>query len=270
MKTYPSRSAQAFRLAGVVSLFLIWPLAMTCSGAPWTNSIPWNDNFSGYADGTPLISGTNGWYSSPGIYDSNMPPQTSIVQSVVAHSGQAAEIAIGDTLSNSFVSTNERIVSVEMYIQPQLWTSNIYPFLSTNASFASQFFVNSNGYFVVANGTTWYEATRKADGSPAIPITNSYFTRVQINLRYKNHTWNLKAWTNDTDLVASTYYVGFTRDLDAFSGFSVYNGTTNSYLDDVAVTNLDFHLLPKINGVFFDAIKRINGTRPPGVVNGVQ
>ena len=259
------------KLAQFVLLFFFWPLAMVCFGGPWTNNIPWNDDFSKYVDGEPLINGTNGWYSSPGIYDTNLPPQTSIVQNVVSYSGQAVKIAIGDTLSNSFVSTNERIVSVEMYIRPQLWTSNVYPFLSTNSSCAAQFLVNSNGFFVVANGTNWNEITKKTDGTSAIQITNTYFTKVQINLRYKNHTWNLNAWTNDassTTLVASTYYVNFAQSLDAFNGLTVYNGTTNSYLDNLVVTNFNYNFLPKINGVSVDVIRRINGVQP-SAVNGV-
>ena len=165
-----------------------------------------------------------------------------------------------------------------MYIQPQLYDGtnypNIsgtnYPWVSTNV--AAQFFVNSNGYFVVGNGTNWHVATNMANGNQAIAITNNNFTRIQINLRYKNHTWNLKAWTNDTTvttLVANTYYVNFTSNLNTFSGFDIYNGNSTSYLDDVSVAEIDYSLLPKINGVPIDIIRSINSA-PPTVVNGVR
>ena len=281
MKTYPLISVQVFRLAGltqVIFLFLIWSLTNTCFGDPKTNNMGWSDNFEypNYTNQTPLLSGTNGWYSSPGIYDTNCPPQTSIVQATVYYphpSGtetQAAMIGIGDTLSNNFYSTNERIVRIEMYVQPQLMTSSVYP--SMSADTAAQFFVNSNGYFVVGNGTKWNTITKKTHGAAAVPITNTYFTRVQVNLRYKNHTWNLKAWTNSasvTTLVAQSYYVNFTSNLNAFSGFAIYNGTATSYVDDVSVTNISYNLQPKINGVSFDAINNINGAQP-ALVNDVD
>jgi len=278
MKIYPLKLVRSFRLerlAQVVFLFSIWSLAAICSGAPLTNNIPWSENFENYATNAALINGTNGWYSYPNIYDSNMPPQTSIVQNVLRHSGtQAVNIAIGDTLSNSFVAQPARNVKLEMYIQPQLMTSSVYPFISTNSDFAAQFFINSNGYFVVANGTTWNDASNMPSGE-AISITNinnsTNFVRVQIHLQYNTHMWGLKAWTNGdgiTDiLVASTNNLSFTSNLNYFTGLTIYNGTTNSYLDDVTV-----RLWPsiKVNGVSLDTIKRMNGVLSDGKINGVD
>jgi hypothetical protein len=232
---------------------------------PVTNSIPWSDNFESYYNGTPLINGVTGWYASA---------SSCIVQTNVKHAGsQAALIPQGVVLSNRFVSTNERIVRIEMYIQPQLTNGADNSAIFTNV--AAQFFVNSNGYFIVGNGTNWDEITNKTDGALARPITNTYFTRIQVNLRYKNHTWNLKAWTNDNDLVASAYYVNFTSNLNTFSGFNIDNSNSTSYadevslcgryisyVDDVSVTNIDFNLLPQINDVPFDAIESIGDAQP--------
>lgn len=273
-----SRLAQTFGLTGfprACFLFLLLPLATTvfADPAPSSNSLPWSCDFEDppYVNGTFLIDGTNGWYSSPGVYDTNLPPQTSVVQNVHVNSGsQAAEVAIGDTLESRFVSTSERVVRLEMFVQPQLWTSSVYPSLtSPNVAYpAAQFLVNSNGYFVVANGTNWSVVTSKGDGT-AIPITNNYFTKIQVNLCYRNHTWSLKAWTNDTDVVAISPYVNFTSNLNAFSGFCVYGGTTNCYLDDLIVTNINYTLLPKVNGVPRDDIKSINGAPPSSLINGI-
>ena len=161
-----------------------------------------------------------------------------------------------------------------MYVRPQLYNGTSNPVMSTNV--AAQFFINSNGYFVVGNGTNWKEFAKMADGTDAQSIqsitNNTYFAKIQVNLRYKNHTWNLKAWTNSasvTTLVARSYYVNFTSNLNAFSGFVIYNGTATSYVDDVSVTKIDYNLLQKINGVSFDAIKNINGAQP-AVINGVR
>jgi len=225
-----------------------------------TNTVPWNDNFENYTNGTPLINGTNGWFSS----FSGASNDCAIVQSNVKHGGtQAAMIPIDVTLSNRFSNTTMRIVGLEMCVQPQLYNGTNYPSVETNV--AAQFYVDSNGYFVVCNGTNWQTSSTLADGGSATPIANSYFTKVQVNLRYKNHTWNLKAWSNTT-LVASTCYINFTGNLDSFNGFDIYNGNSTSYIDDVSVTNLN--LVNKINGVRTDAIRYINGASP-GIVNGV-
>jgi len=239
------------------------------------NNIPWSDNFESdgpflYALNTPLIDSTNysGWYSYPGVYDTNTGIlETSTVQNAAGHvhwGAQAAKATVNDTLENSFDNTtNTRIVSVEMYIQPQLMDSDGYPKLSSvSSNAAAQFFVNSNGYFVVGNGTTWDTLT------DAEPITNTYFTKVQVNLRYNNHTWNLKAWTNSdsvTTLVARSGYVSFTSNFNTFGGFGIYSGTATSYVDDVSVT---IGRQTIINGVPLDTIYRINGAQPASI-NGV-
>lgn len=233
--------------------------AQATSDGGGTNSIPWYDNFAeaDYMHGTPLVN-IKGWYAS----DSSC-----IVQTNVKHTGtQAAMIPVDVTLSNRFDNAYHRVVRMEMFIQPQLYNGVNYPEISTNI--AVQFFVNSNGYFVVGNGTNQREITNMASGAAAIPITNTYFTRIQLNLRYKNHTWNLKAWSNET-LMASTYYVNFTSNLNTFGGFDIYNGNAINYVDDVSVTNVDVNLLPKINGVPVDIIKSINGA-PPTMVNGIR
>jgi len=88
-------------------------------------------------------------------------------------------------------------------------------------------------------------------------------------LRYKNHTWNLKAWSNET-LIASSPYVNFTSNLNSFSGFDIYNGNSTSYLNDVSVTNIDSSLLPAINYVSFDAVESICGATPVEINNVIN
>ena len=223
-----------------------------------TNAIPWSDNFESYYNGTPLINGITGWYASA---------SSCIVQQDVKYSGTQSALVPTDTvLSNRFNNAWCRLVRLEMYVQPQLYNSSNYPVMATNV--AVQFFIGSNGYFVVANGNSWQELTSKADGTAALPVSSNVFSRIQVNLRYKNHTWNLKAWSNST-LIASAHYVNFTSNLNTFGGFDIYNGNYTSYVDDVSVTNLDLGLVPKVNSVPVDIIKSINGVEPVSV-NGVR
>lgn len=239
------------------------PLATVCFGdpAPSTNAIPWSDNFEDqYTNQTPLINGTNGWYASS---------SSCIVQTNVRYSGtNAAMLPVGETLSNNFVGQPARNVKLEMYVQPQLTTSNDYPTLATNVT--AQFLINSNGYFVVGNGTSWHVASNMPSG-PAPSITNinnsTNFVRIQISLQYNTYKWSLKAWTNGT-LVASTNYLSFASNMNYFSGFAVYGGTATGYVDDVSVTRYEGPI--KVNGMSFDTIRRVNGVVPAGKVNGVD
>lgn len=240
-------------LCVLIVVLIICPLGVVSFGD--TNTIPWNDNFENYTNLTPLINGTQGWFASS---------SGCIVQQDVKYSGsQAAMLPVDVTLSNRFSNSFTRIVRVDMQIQPQLYDGSTAPTAATNV--AAQFYVNSNGYFVVCNGTNWRTLDTLAGGGSALPITNTHFTRVELNLRYKNHTWNLKAWSNTT-LMASAPYVNFTSNLNSFSGFDIYNGNSTSYVDAVVVSNVT--RLNKINGVRMDAVYRIDGAQP-GVVNGV-
>jgi len=248
------------KFAGCCLILSVSLTSVSFGGPNTTNVVPWNDNFENYTNSTPLIEGTNGWYST----FSGTNNDCAIIQTSVKYSGaQAAMIPVDITLSNRFSNTTMRIVGLDMYIQPQLYNGTNFPSVTTNV--AAQFYVNSNGYFVVCNGTNWQTITTLSSGGSALPITNSYFTKVQVNLRYKNHTWNLKAWSNTT-LMASSYFVNFTSNLDTFNGFDIYNGNSTSYVDDVSVTNLN--LVNKVNGVRLDAVRYIDGAQP-GSINGV-
>lgn len=245
-------------LTRLVFLFLTLAMTNVCFGAPQTNVIGWSDNFANYTNQTPLIDGTNGWYASLA--------ECIVSQGIGIAGSQAAVVPTDVTLSNRFNNVYTRVVSLDMYVQPQMYNGTNYSNLAMSSDAAAQFFVNSNGYFMIGNGTNWIEARTMFNGTPAIAITNSNYTRVQVNLRYKNHTWNLKAWSNNT-LVASTHYVNFTSNLNTFSGFNVYNGNATSFVDEVSVITGRQSL---VNGVPFDTIKKMNGAFPPAAVNGVN
>jgi len=261
MKTSGSLSLSA--VFTLIAFLTACPAVCFGADAPSSNTVPWNDDFdSQYTNLTPLVYGTNGWYST----FSGTNSECAIVQEDVKYSDpQAAMVPIDVTLSNRFSNTTMRAVGMEMDIQPQLYdgTNPLFPAVATDV--AAQFYVDSNGYFVVCNGTNWRTITTMADGRDALPITNSYFTKVQINLRYKNHTWNLKAWSNTT-LMASTYYINFTSNMNTFNGFDIYNGNFAMYVDDVSVDVGGRQSM--INGVPFDTIKSINGAHS-AAINGV-
>lgn len=260
MKNIILKAGKHFCLAGIWRacplVLLILLLANISFGEPVTNTIRWSDNFQTYSNLTPLINGTNGWYSYPSI------PQTSIVQNTVYNSGsQAAMVGVGDTLENRFNERLIRNVRLEMYIQPAFATN--IPKLSSGI--AAQFYVNSNGHFVVGNGGSWNDATKMVGGADAIPITNTCFTKVEIHLRYKSHTWDLKAWSNST-LVAYTNSLSFASNVNYFTGFALYNGESASYVDDVTVRRWPS---TKINGISIDNIKFVNDALPDGNINGL-
>lgn len=246
------------RMTGLAAALLA---STMCPGAPMTNTvIPWTSDFEIYTNSTPLINGTNGWYASSSscIVDTNFT------------GGKVAMLPIGETLENRFLLPPNRNIKMLMYVQPQISTSAVYP--RVTSSVAAQFFINSNGYFVVGNGNEWNEATNLVGGGSASSITNinntTNFVKIQVNLQYNTHTWSLKAWTNETYLVAYTNYLKFASNVSYFTGFVVYNGSATSYLDNVSVSRFEGPI--KVNGASFDTIKRFNDTPPVGKINGVS
>jgi len=260
------RKDMAMRMMAAIS---VWLGAWICSGPAGTsNSIPWTANFNNYTNLTPLVNGTGGWYAS----SSSVVIQTNFCcTNLSGISLNAVMLPTDVTLSNRFSNSFTRVVKLGMQICPQLYNATNSPTPAMNV--AAQFYVNSNGCFVVSNGTNWQTLNWRnfsllSEGGSALPVTNTFFTYVEVNLRYKNHTWNLKAWSNET-LIASSPYVHFTSNLNSFGGFDIYNGSSTSYLNDVFVTNVDVSLLPAINYVSFDAVESVCGAAPAEVNNVV-
>jgi hypothetical protein len=150
-----------------------------------------------------------------------------------------------------------------MYVRPQVYSSTNSPTLSTNA--AAQFFIGSNGSFVVGNGASW--VTNSGGQSLAAIAGTTNFVKIRVHLRYKTRTWDLQAWTNGV-LVASTNQMSFTSNLNYFTGFDVYNGGTyTSYVDDVTVRRWPS---VKVNDVSLDNIRYIDGATPGGSIDGIS
>ena len=232
MKTAPMR---------FLAFFIPFALAAT-TGLGQTNVVPstnaWADDFEIYTNQTPLTGGvyslddwvtveTNGWYGST---------INVMVQNAVSYQGnKAAIIPFDATLQNKIVGEPNSNVWVQFYINAQLYDGEYYPDVDTNL--ASFFFVNSNGFFVVPDGMgefepNWVILSNTAAGDPADPVLGGNdFLRVDVFHNYTNRTWSLFA---NTEQLADG--LGFLNtNQGALQEFSLYNGATTTYLDNVKV-----------------------------------
>ena len=191
---------------------------------PNTN-FPFIDTFETYTNGTPLIDGTNGWYGDSSAI---------IVQTNTVRTGTNAAMVPEDcTLSNLFVSTSPtNNVWIQMDMRPQPYTDTNIPVVNTNG--AAIFYINSNGNFVVHDGTT----DTPSNSLNWVVLTNSVIntngtTWVTIGIfeDYNRKKWEL--YTNGTLVTNNIRFVNPT--LTNFTGFGVYNGSETSYLDNVSV-----------------------------------
>jgi len=216
-----------------------------------TNSTLYTDTFENYTNGTPLVDGTNYWYASSA---------EAVVQTGVVASGstQAAMIPIDVTLSNrcgTTVATNSTNVWLRMQPRIVKYNRDAYPTYDTNST--AIFYVNSNGYFVVRNGTV--EWTTLTNGTP---VSETNFYLVDVFLDYAAKTWRLSL--NSTPL---TNNIGFVNTAATnFSGFEVYNaGLSTSYLDNVIVYDRD--ALPVLSvdpsSLINEAVYGANATSQP-------
>lgn len=209
-------------------------IALTASGgfAQTFSVIPFSDDFEAYTNLTPLVNGTNGWYGS----SNDIVVQTNTVSTGT----NAAMIPEDDALTNLFVNTAEITnVWVQTDLRPVFYAPTNPPVVDANK--AVLFYIKSNGNFVVHNGpaspsvtnsTNWVES---AQGGVGTNGTN--WVSVQIRLNYANHSWGLyNVTTNSHVLVANNIRFSNTN-LTSFTGFSVYNGMTTSFIDNVSVTN---------------------------------
>ncbi|MDD5677178.1 MAG: hypothetical protein PHW60_04195 [Kiritimatiellae bacterium] len=192
-------------------------------------SLPFDDNFENYTNGTPLINGTNGWY---GDYEAI------IVQTNTVYAGtNAAMIPQDCMLSNRFASIPRTNVWIDMWVQPVPYDLTNYPAVDTNA--AVMFYIDSNGYFVVHDGptdnpdnsTNWVVATTNVK----IDVETPTWMMVSIYEDFKHTNWNLYL---NGEIVTNA--IGFVcANPTNFSGFDLYNGSQTTYLDNVHVKGMD-------------------------------
>jgi len=235
-----------------IKYFLFFVYIIICFNSYATDIIyfnPYVDMFENYTNSTPLINGTNKWYAS----NTGCKIQTNICNSGT----KAVIIPMDTTLSNKTTAALGQNIKIKFHILPSFYDSTNYPTIETNSSL--QFFINSNGYFVVCNKTNWIIVTNFVNGTSAKNIvtqTNSgSFVKIQVYLQYLTHTWKLKAWTNNV-YVSDTDFLNFTSNFPSFNGFSVYQGSSTSYIDDVTI---NIFPVGKYNGLSPEVIQNING-----------
>lgn len=228
---YKSKSGKYFSMA----LFILGMMGLSAlAGTINTLDVPFSDNFESYTNRTPLIDGTNGWYASS---------NSVIVQTNIVYRGtNAAMIPPDCELSNRFVQVDGSNIWVSMMIQPCLidasWVA-ADSLLPTNST--AGFYINSNGYYVVYNGTSgWTELTTMYDGSAAPRVASNQWSRFDLRMDHGNRTWAL---FSDSQLLRTN--IAFVNsDNFSFSGFDIQNigldptnyEATPGYLDNVSVS----------------------------------
>lgn len=211
-------------------------LAWAANGLAATNSTLYTDNFEIYANNEPLISNVSNksWYASSA---------EAVVQTNISAEGstKAARVPLDVTLSNRFAAVTS--TNVWLRIQPRIvrYNRDVAPSYDTNATVI--FYVDSNGYFVVRNGTnTWVTLTVTPSGDPIEPVVETNFNTIDVFLNYSNKTWRLKC-----NAVTLTNNLGFVNTAATnLAGFDVYNGgVSTSYLDNVRLYDSD--VLPRLS-----------------------
>ena len=211
------------------AVLLVLGIAALAGAAPTTNVIPFSDDFETYANLTPLINGTNGWYASS---------NACIVQTNVAYTAEggtkAARVSPGCDLSNRFVQAAVTNVWAAMRAMPNF---GLFDELPTNTTAA--FGVGTNGQCYVYDGASgWTELSTTVDGFTAAAIEPDSWPRFDLCLNHGRQTWSL--FVNYQLLSTNISFLD--TNATAFSGFDVQGTTfttnyptTTNYCDKVEV-----------------------------------
>ncbi len=191
-----------------------------------TTSLPYEDDFESFAEGTPLVDGLHGWFADSA---------DAVVQTNIVYAGtNAAMVPIDVVLSNRFENLPGSNVWLQMDVLPVLYDSEDTP--QVPANLAAMLFVNSNGQYVVHNAlapvTNWVTITNDVTDNPATPVSNNW---VRLDL-YQNYT--TKKWTLFADFILLKEDILFVKeDIASFSGFDLYNGSgATTFLDNVVAS----------------------------------
>jgi len=222
------------------SLFVLGWLMGVYSSFAATNALLYSDTFENYTNGMPLVDGTNYWYSS--TVEGRVATVLSNASLAAAGSTNVAAIPADVTLSNRYAATTS--TNVWLHMQSRVVYYDGLTVYDTNS--AAIFFVDTNGYFVVRDGTNgWTTITTTLGGDPATPVDTNVFTTIDVYLDYTNKIWRL-----NVNAVPLTNNIGFyNTSVSGHTGFEVYNDGTNtaitSYLDNIAI--YDTNMLPAMS-----------------------
>ncbi|NLE61494.1 MAG: hypothetical protein GX616_24345, partial [Planctomycetes bacterium] len=186
-------------------------------------SLPWDDDFEGYTNNEPLVDGTNGWYASSADV---------VVQDGVGKSStKGAVIPVDCTLSNRFSGLGSDNVWLQMDVKPSIYDGANPPAVDPNV--ALMFYVNSNGQFMVHDGTptNWVDTQKP---SPGISTSAPPWVTLRIFQNFSTKKWDLYA--DGTEVMTNIGFIN--TSITNFAGFDVYNGASStSYLDNIVVSN---------------------------------
>jgi len=182
-----------------------------------SRTLPFAEDFeSDYTDGD-AISDYHGWTGE----------STCIATSSAAITGTLGGYIPSDSgITNEFLDGSLDRVWTDMNVVITMWTSATAPTLDTSAT--AQFYVNSNGYPVVADGSTWVTKTTTPAGDAITPYESGAARATMFN-NYRNHTW---AICLDGILIAEQ--IDFANlSVDSYTRFSV-NGEAE--FDDLTIS----------------------------------
>jgi len=196
---------------------IIWGRSSTAVAELGESRLPFMENFeSDYTDGD-AISDYHGWTGNSAC----------VATSTAAITGSLGGYVPSDNaITNEFLSGSLERVWTDMNVVITMWTDATAPTLDTSAT--AQFYVNSNGYPVVADGSTWVTKTTTPAGDAITPYASGAARATMFN-NYSNHTW---AICLDGVLIAEQ--IDFAdSSVDSYTRFSV-NGEAE--FDDLTIS----------------------------------
>lgn len=211
-----------------ISAWLALGIVLACLSTPGfsASTIPFFDGFENATNNRPL-AGWQGWGAS----------NTVSIQTNVYHSGSNAVVMGAETIaSNNFsVGSGATNAWTDFWVRPAFYTpaNNVGPAVDPNCS--AQFYINSNGYLVVVQGTggaVTNVVTTNMVGSAVAALDSNVWVHISVLNNYGTKRWAIVV--NDQLLRDNLAFISTAE--TRYKRFYVYNGgATNTWLDDVYV-----------------------------------
>ena len=192
----------------------------TNSDAQSAASLPFAENFESSSVTNGDINGQNGWTASQTNW--------AMVQSSSRFEGAQALQLCPTTNANTaivhkFKGANATVTWIDYRTIPVRHLSNARPILQSSSSAA--FYIGSDGYPVVANGTNWLSLTN----SPIISTTN--WSRFTVKQDFSNQVWSL--YVNGAPISTN---LAFVRKLTSLVSMRMNSAVySNAYLDAISI-----------------------------------
>lgn len=227
----------------------------------WASTVPFSDDFdTGYSDGSLLSSGGKGWEST-----ANGSVVAVVSNNYGLGSTKGAIVPAAVTVSNLYTSVEGTNVWTDFWVKPQRFQAIGAANPTLDGDAMAFFYVNSNGYIVVAqvagSSTNWITLTNSVSGTPVTPCSTTDFVRISVNQNYISTNW---AIFQDGLLLREglASVRSFAPGTDYYKKFEIANGgtATNSYtgsgaavMDNVVVSTNNLSTLTmdaNANGMF--------------------